>query len=165
MRKRDSQLEPERRRPLLGVWQGIDSVAHFNKIKARFFSEYGFQSFPEYQSVLKYAPEERDHNIYSDVMMAHQRGGQVANSRIEKITADEYRKPKDFPSTLYMSILLQGDAIKTAIEAHRRMMPYNMEAFSGSITTVGLSPPGRAATITGAGRPSTILRGKRSRTS
>lgn len=109
-----------------GVWQGIDSVAHFNKIKARFFSEYGFQSFPEYQSVLKYAPEERDHNIYSDVMMAHQRGGQVANSRIEKITADEYRKPKDFPSTLYMSILLQGDAIKTAIEAHRRMMPYNM---------------------------------------
>ena len=109
-----------------GVWQGIDSVTHFNKIKARFFSEYGFQSFPEYQSVLKYAPEERDHNIYSDVMMAHQRGGQVANSRIEKITADEYRKPKDFPSTLYMSILLQGDAIKTAIEAHRRMMPYNM---------------------------------------
>lgn len=126
MRKRDSQLEPERRRPLLGGMAGIDSVAHFNKIKARFFSEYGFQSFPEYQSVLKYAPEERDHNIYSDVMMAHQRGGQVANSRIEKITADEYRKPKDFPSTLYMSILLQGDAIKTAIEAHRRMMPYNM---------------------------------------
>ena len=60
-----------------GVWQGVDSVAHFNKVKARFFSEYGFQSFPEYQSVLKYAPEERDHDIYSDVMMAHQRGGQM----------------------------------------------------------------------------------------
>ncbi|WP_289004790.1 glycoside hydrolase family 2 protein [Parabacteroides sp.] len=109
-----------------GVWQGVDSIAHFNKVKARFFSEYGFQSFPEYQSVLKYAPEERDHDIYSDVMMAHQRGGQIANSRIENITLEEYRKPKDFPSTLYMSILLQGDAMKTAMEAHRRMMPYNM---------------------------------------
>lgn len=109
-----------------GVWQGVDSVSHFNKIRARFFSEYGFQSFPEYQSVLKYAPEERDHNIYSDVMMAHQRGGQIANSRIEQITLAEYRQPKDFKSTLYMSILLQGDAIKTAMEAHRRMMPYNM---------------------------------------
>ena len=59
--------------------------------------------------LLKYAPEERDHDVASDVMMAHQRGGQIANSRIENITLEEYRKPKDFPSTLYMSILLQGD--------------------------------------------------------
>lgn len=108
------------------VWQGRDPITQFNKIKARFFSEYGFQSFPEYQSVLKYAPEQRDHNIYSDVMMAHQRGGAIANERIESITKQEYGQPKDFASTLYLSILLQGDAIKTAMEAHRRMMPYNM---------------------------------------
>lgn len=108
------------------VWQGRDPITQFNKIKARFFSEYGFQSFPEYQSVLKYAPEKRDHNIYSDVMMAHQRGGAIANERIESITKQEYGQPKDFASTLYLSILLQGDAIKTAMEAHRRMMPYNM---------------------------------------
>ena len=108
------------------VWQGRDPITQFNKIKARFFSEYGFQSFPEYQSVLKYAPEKRDHNIYSDVMMAHQRGGAIANERIESITKQEYGQPKDFASTLYLSILLQGDAIKTAMEAHRRRMPYNM---------------------------------------
>ena len=77
-------------------------------------------------SVLKYAPEERDHSIYSDVMMAHQRGGQIANSRMEQIMLTEYRKPKDFPSFLYMSLLLQGDVMKIAYEAHRRMMPYNM---------------------------------------
>lgn len=109
-----------------GVWHAKDSIANYNKIKARFFSEYGFQSFPEYQSVLKYAPEERDHNIYSDVMMAHQRGGNHANGLIEWYLLNEYRKPKDFPNFLYMGLLLQGDAIKTAIEAHRRMMPYNM---------------------------------------
>ncbi|WP_102408626.1 beta-mannosidase [Parabacteroides bouchesdurhonensis] len=109
-----------------GVWHAKDSIANYNKIKARFFSEYGFQAFPEYQSVLKYAPEKRDHNIYSDVMMAHQRGGSHANGLIEWYLLNEYRKPKDFPNFLYMGLLLQGDAIKTAIEAHRRMMPYNM---------------------------------------
>lgn len=109
-----------------GVWHGKDSIANYNKIRARFFAEYGFQSFPEYQSVLKYAPEKRDHSIYSDVMMAHQRGGSHANGLIEWYLLNEYRKPKDFPNFLYMGQLLQGDAIKTAIEAHRRMMPYNM---------------------------------------
>lgn len=109
-----------------GVWHAKDSIANYNNIKARFFSEYGFQSFPEYQSVLKYAPEERDHNIYSDVMMAHQRGGSHANGLIEWYLLNEYRKPKDFRNFLYMGQLLQGDAIKTAVEAHRRAMPYTM---------------------------------------
>lgn len=109
-----------------GVWHGKDSIANYNKIRARFFSEYGFQSFPEYQSVLKYAPEERDHDIFSEVMMAHQRGGSHANGLIEWYLLNEYRKPKDFQNFLYMGQLLQGDAIKTAIEAHRRDMPYCM---------------------------------------
>lgn len=109
-----------------GVWHARDSIANYNVIKARFFSEYGFQSFPEYQSVLKYAPEERDQDIHSDVMMAHQRGGSHANGLIEWYLLNEYRKPKDFPNFLYMGQLLQGDAIKTAIEAHRRDMPYCM---------------------------------------
>lgn len=109
-----------------GVWHGKDSIANYNIIRARFFSEYGFQSFPEYQSVLKYAPEERDHDIFSEVMMAHQRGGSHANGLIEWYLLNEYRKPKDFPNFLYMGQLLQGDAIKTAIEAHRRDMPYCM---------------------------------------
>lgn len=109
-----------------GVWHAKDSIANYNVVRARFFSEYGFQSFPEYQSVLQYAPDERDHNIYSDVMMAHQRGGSHANGLIEWYLLNEYRKPKDFPNLLYMGQLLQGDAIKTAIEAHRRDMPYCM---------------------------------------
>ncbi|MDR1880810.1 MAG: glycoside hydrolase family 2 protein [Tannerellaceae bacterium] len=109
-----------------GVWHGKDSIAHFNLVRARFFSEYGFQSFPEYQSVLKYAPDSGDHDIFSEVMMAHQRGGSHANGLIEWYLLNEYRKPKDFRHFLYMGQLLQGDAIRTAIEAHRRDMPYCM---------------------------------------
>jgi len=109
-----------------GVWHAKDSIANYNVVRARFFSEYGFQSFPEYQSVLKYAPETRDHDIYSDVMMAHQRGGSHANRLIEWYLLNEYRQPKDFRSLLYMGQLLQGDAIRTAMEAHRRNMTYCM---------------------------------------
>ncbi|NDV57638.1 glycoside hydrolase family 2 protein [Bacteroides sp. 519] len=109
-----------------GVWHAKAPITDYNIIRARFFSEYGFQSFPEYQSVLKYAPEERDHDIYSDVMMAHQRGGDHANKLIESYLLNEYQKPLNFESFLYMNQVLQGDAIKTAMEAHRRDMPYCM---------------------------------------
>lgn len=109
-----------------GVWHGKDSITNYNIVRCRFMSEYGFQSFPEYQSVLKYAPKEQHHDIYSEVMMLHQRGGKHANSLIEWYLLNEYQKPKDFENFLYLGQLLQGDAIKTAIEAHRRDMPYCM---------------------------------------
>ncbi len=108
------------------VWHGKAPIAMYNKERSRFFSEYGFQSFPEFETVLRYAPHEEDWNIYSEVMMSHQRGGAHANGLIESYLLSEYRQPEDFQAFLYMNHLLQGDAIKTAIEAHRRDMPYCM---------------------------------------
>lgn len=108
------------------VWHHKEPIQKYNEQRSRFFSEYGFQSFPEFESVKKYAPEEKDWDIYSEVMMSHQRGGVDANGRIEGYLTNEYRTPKNFPMFLYMNQVLQGDAIKTAIEAHRRDMPYCM---------------------------------------
>ena len=108
------------------VWHGKVPITNYNLERSRFFSEYGFQSFPEFQSVKQYAPRPEDWNITSEVMMSHQRGGAHANNLIETYLLNEYSKPKDFESFLYMNHLLQGDAIKTAIEAHRRDMPYCM---------------------------------------
>ncbi|MBD5224427.1 MAG: glycoside hydrolase family 2 protein [Bacteroidales bacterium] len=109
-----------------GVWHGRDSIGHYNVEKARFFSEYGFQSFPEFESVKIYAPQERDWDINSEVMMAHQRAGSYANNLIREYMEQEFRKPDDFPTFLYVGSILQGDAIKTAVEAHRRDMPHCM---------------------------------------
>lgn len=106
------------------VWHSRAPIADYNTTRSRFFSEYGFQSFPEYASVLRFAPEERDWDIESEVMMAHQRGGSFANMRIRQYLEDEYWHARDFRTFLYMSHVLQGDAIKTAIEAHRRDKPY-----------------------------------------
>lgn len=109
-----------------GVWHGRDSIGQYNIEKARFFSEYGFQSFPEFESVKIYAPQERDWHINSEVMMDHQRAGSYANNLIKTYMDQEFRTPENFPDFLYVGSILQGDAIKTAIEAHRRDMPHCM---------------------------------------
>lgn len=108
------------------VWHGKVPITDYNKERSRFFSEYGFQSFPEFESVKRYAPNPGDWDIYSEVMMAHQRGGMHANGLIETYLLNEYRKPRGFEAFLYMNNVLQGDAIRTAIEAHRRDKPYCM---------------------------------------
>ena len=108
------------------VWHGKAPISDYDSEKSRFFSEYGFQSFPEFESVKRYAPYPEDWDIRFEVMMSHQRGGDHANGLIETYLLNEYKKPRDFRAFLYMNHVLQGDAIKTAIESHRRQMPYNM---------------------------------------
>lgn len=106
------------------VWGNSQDIDNYNIVRSRFFSEYGFQSFPIFESVKLYAPEERDHHLQSEVMMSHQRGGSKANKRINKYLEDNYWQAKNFPEFCYMTQVLQGDAIKLAVEAHRRDMPF-----------------------------------------
>lgn len=109
-----------------GVWHGGEPIEAYFDHHVRFESEYGFQSFPEYESVLLYNPDERDHNIYSEVMMAHQNAGTYANHRIEEYMARDYHVPSDFKHFLYMSQVLQADAVKMGMEAFRRDRPFCM---------------------------------------
>jgi beta-mannosidase len=52
--------------------------------------------------------------------------GMNGNHMIDRYMSREFRKPKDFESYVYVSQLLQAQAIKTAAEAHRKNMPYTM---------------------------------------
>lgn len=105
------------------VLGGSKPIEYFEKCRARFFSEYGYESFDHFESLQKYAPYEKDQSIYSDVMLWHQRQGYNAvraNGNIIRYINDNYPSPKSFKDTLYASQVLQADAIKLAIEAHRR---------------------------------------------
>ncbi|WP_138753171.1 beta-mannosidase [Paenibacillus sinopodophylli] len=107
-----------------GVWHAVEPFENYNVKVGRFMSEYGFQSFPEYDSVMTFATEQ-DLALDSKVMRAHQKNGD--GNRLIKEYMDMYMKqPKDFPAFLYMSQVLQAEAMKMAIEAHRRHMPYCM---------------------------------------
>ena len=107
-----------------GVWHGLHPFEDFDKYKARFMSEYGFQSFPDFETVKKYTLPE-DYNIESKVMASHQRSG-IGNLRIKEYMGWDYKVPADFEEFLYMSQVLQARGIKTAVEAHRRARPYCM---------------------------------------
>jgi beta-mannosidase len=107
-----------------GVWHQKHPFEDFNKYISRFMSEYGFQSFPEFDAVQKYT-KPSDWDIESPVMSSHQRSG-IGNVRIREYMAADYTIPKDFAHFLYVSHLLQAEGIKTAIEAHRRNKPYCM---------------------------------------
>ncbi|WP_029192646.1 beta-mannosidase [Paenibacillus harenae] len=107
-----------------GVWHAVEPFENYNLKIGRFMSEYGFQSFPEYDTVMTFATEQ-DLALDSKVMRAHQKNGD--GNRLIKQYMDIYmNEPKDFPSFLYMSQVLQAEAMKMAIEAHRRKMPYCM---------------------------------------
>jgi beta-mannosidase len=107
-----------------GVWHQKHPFGDYNKNISRFMSEFGFQSFPEYDAVKKYTlPQDED--IESPVMSSHQRSG-IGNLRIREYMTQDYKVPGNFADFLYVSHLLQAEGIKTAIEAHRKNKPYCM---------------------------------------
>ncbi|MDN5213993.1 hypothetical protein QQ020_18095 [Fulvivirgaceae bacterium BMA12] len=107
-----------------GVWHKEAPFSDYEKCVPRFMSEYGFQSFPIFESVKKYTLAE-DWDINSPVMKLHQKHPR-GNQLIKDYLLQDYNEARDFESFLYLSQILQAHGIKIAIEAHRRNKPYCM---------------------------------------
>jgi beta-mannosidase len=106
------------------VWHGKMPFEWYRTCTHRFNSEFGFQSFPEPRTVYGYTlPEDR--NITSYVMELHQRSG-IGNTTIMTYMLDWFRLPTSFEMGLWLSQILQGMAIKYAVEHWRRAMPRGM---------------------------------------
>ena len=106
------------------VWHALAPPTDYLKVKPRFMSEFGFQSFPEVRTISSFAKPE-DLDIRSTVMQAHQKnhGG---NERILTYMLREYREPKDFASFVYLSQVQQAEVIKLGAEHLRRNRPRTM---------------------------------------
>lgn len=109
-----------------GVWHNKELFNNFLKQKntGRFMTEFGFQSYPNMETV-NYYTVPKDHYIESEVMLSHQRNS-WGNGIMEHYMKEEYKLPKDFPSFLYSSQILQANAMKVAVEHHRRKKPFTM---------------------------------------
>jgi beta-mannosidase len=106
------------------VWHASLPFSEYEKQRPRFMSEYGFQSFPQIDTVNAYTlPTE--HDIQSPVMLAHQRHPR-GNQLVREYMLRDYPEPKDFESFLYVSQVLQAEGIKLGAEHLRRIMPHNM---------------------------------------
>jgi len=109
-----------------GIWHGKEPFTEYRKKFHRFFSEFGFQSFPLIETVEKFTlPQDR--NIASPVMEQHQKHPE-GNRLILLYLLDHYRLPKDFESLLWVSQVLQAEGMKTAVEHFRSQMPRIMGA-------------------------------------
>jgi len=106
------------------VWHALEPIEEYTHQFPRFMSEYGFQSFPEMRTIRSFAKPE-DMDIRSATMQDHQKnhGG---NERILSYMLRWYPEPKDFPSFVYLSQVLQAEAIKVGAEHLRRQMPNTM---------------------------------------
>jgi beta-mannosidase len=106
------------------VWHAKEPFERYNDHVGRFMSEYGFQSFPACRTIRSYASAS-DMALNSEVMLHHQK--HPSGNQLIHAYAEMYLKaPRDFPSFLYLSQVLQGEAMKMAIEAHRRRKPFCM---------------------------------------
>ena len=103
------------------VWHERKSFDAYQKIKPRFVSEFGYESFPSMDTIKTFA-EEKDFNFTSKLMEYHQRSP-IGNSIILENFSRYFRFPKDFKNMIYLSQVQQAIAIKTAVEWWRSLKP------------------------------------------
>jgi beta-mannosidase len=100
------------------VWHGLKPFSEYRKYLFRYCSEFGFQSLPDMDTIRSFTKPE-DLNFFSPVMETHQRnpGG---NGKILYYLSETYRYPKDFPSLVYISQILQLESVQTGVDHWRR---------------------------------------------
>lgn len=100
------------------VWHGGEPFEKYREKYIRFCSEYGYEAFPSVKTLRTVALEE-DLNAFSPVMDAHQKGA-GGNTRIVAKTADYFRYVSTFEEFIYISQLMQAEAIRYGAEHFRR---------------------------------------------
>lgn len=106
------------------VWWGRKPFSAYEENVGRFMSEYGFQSLPSYATLKSYTTDSSRY-LVSAAMKSHNKHP-IGFETIDEYMHWDYKVPLDLNNYVYVSQLLQAEGMKTAIEAHRRAMPYCM---------------------------------------
>lgn len=109
------------------VWHGRKPFTAYRTQYPRFMSEFGFQALPPLKTIATYA-NPADWNMTSYMMEHHQRSGSGNGLMLAQMT-DTFRMPKDFPSLVYLSLILQAEGIRYGVEHWRR----NRNRVSGTL--------------------------------
>ncbi len=106
------------------IWHDAYPFEHLEENVPRFMSEFGFQSFPSYESI-RYLNQKDSIDLNTDAIRSHQkhsRGFQL----IEEYLKRDYKIPEKDEDYVYVSQLLQAKGMVMGIEAQRLAKPYNM---------------------------------------
>jgi beta-mannosidase len=103
------------------VWHGLAPFTAYGHEVYRFVSEFGFESLPAMATVASFAPDPADWNLGSPLLDHHQRC-RSGNARILYYLAQQFRLPRDFGGLVYLSQVLQAEAMRVGVEHWRREM-------------------------------------------
>ena len=106
------------------VWHENKPFADYYKLRPRFCSEFGFQSFSSREVAETFCRPGRVRSGDLDFEWHQKNVG--GNDRIRKTFARYFREPKDMDGVLYLSQVQQALAIKTASEGWRALRPHCM---------------------------------------
>lgn len=99
-----------------GVWHGEDDFSDFKKNVGRFMVEYGFQSYPNYNQLLKYSNGTID---FESEFLKNRQKSYVGDKLISKEINKRYGEVNDIKTWLELSQFIQAIALKEAITSHR----------------------------------------------
>ena len=122
------------------VWSGSKPIENYLETTPRFQSEYGLQSFPVLATIDSFTqPDDRSPN--SPVMRAHQKfANGNGNDRALLYIRARYGEPKDFPSFVYLSQIMQAEGIELAAEHLRSARPQSMGSLYWQLNDVWPGP-------------------------
>ena len=106
------------------VWHENKPFADYYKLRPRFCSEFGFQSFSSREVAETFCRPGRVRSGDLDFEWHQKNVG--GNDRIRKTFARYFREPKNMDGVLYLSQVQQALAIKTASEGWRALRPHCM---------------------------------------
>ncbi len=106
------------------VWHDGYPFEHFEQEVPRFMSEFGFQSYPSYETI-QYFTEQDSIDLKHTSFASHQKHAR-GFALIKEYMARDFSVPSKGDDYVYMSQLLQAYGITKGIYAHRRAKPYNM---------------------------------------
>ena len=103
------------------VWHSGEPFESYYKVRPRFCSEFGFQSFPALSTVRRYGGK----NVSDPIMECHQKNG-IGNAKIVGMFMRYFRFPAGLENFVYLSQVQQALAIRTAVEFWRTLRPLCM---------------------------------------
>lgn len=111
------------------IWFGNAPFEDYRNNPGRFVSEYGVQSFPGMRTINSFS-QKSDQFLHSELMDFKQQSlmscinPQInGNDMILEYIKKYYHEPRTFESLVYLSQVMQAEALKIAIESHRKAMP------------------------------------------
>jgi beta-mannosidase len=100
------------------VWHGNKPFTEYRTTYFRYMSEFGFESLPHIKTIEAFTkPDER--NLFSYVMECHQKNPS-GNQKILTYLSETFQYPKDLSSLVYVSQLMQAEAMRYGVEHWRR---------------------------------------------